>query len=245
MWTKYGVKTICWCTDNGPDGKKFRRLLFEWLFWMVITVCWAHQMNLIVGDLLSANKDYAETISTALAMITWFNNHGEPLAWLQAEQKHVFDGKSWILFLPVLTRWLAHYHSLSRFIQLKPAIVTLWTRKEDDIIQKAGRDQKSKDTARRILAPIGDKEFWSKLETCVLQSNPVLKCTLTGIAAYGTFWSRLLSRTTSLKETALDLTMSVSHSVTFTVYTLTHLFHPMRPIQSSEVLRSDGRPRIR
>ncbi|KZP14834.1 hypothetical protein FIBSPDRAFT_664421, partial [Athelia psychrophila] len=46
METHYGLRTIAWCTDDGPDGKKMRRLLWTWLPWMVVLVCWAHQINL-------------------------------------------------------------------------------------------------------------------------------------------------------------------------------------------------------
>lgn len=167
MREKYGINAICWTTDDGPDGKKHRRLLFEWLFWMVVSVCWGHQVNLVTGDLLGSNKDYSAAISSALAVITWFNNHGEPLGWLKLEQIHVFDGKFWIMFLPVLTRWLAHYHTLVRFIRLRPAIQSLYRRRREDLIAKAGRKPEQQVTAAKILEPINNDAWWDKLETYV------------------------------------------------------------------------------
>ncbi|KAH9941965.1 hypothetical protein B0H21DRAFT_670029, partial [Amylocystis lapponica] len=46
MSTEYGVKTIGWCTDDGPDGKKMRRLLGLTMPWLITLACWSHQINL-------------------------------------------------------------------------------------------------------------------------------------------------------------------------------------------------------
>ncbi|KAI0040417.1 hypothetical protein FA95DRAFT_1459517, partial [Auriscalpium vulgare] len=39
----FGVTTIAWCTDDGPDGKKARRLLSVVIPTIITLVCWAHQ----------------------------------------------------------------------------------------------------------------------------------------------------------------------------------------------------------
>jgi hypothetical protein len=52
--TKYGVIIIAWCTDDGGDGRKMRRLLFIRMPWFIILLCWAHQMNLTRWRLLEA-----------------------------------------------------------------------------------------------------------------------------------------------------------------------------------------------
>ena len=49
---KYNTQVIAWCTDGGPDTKQGKQLLGEAFLWMIILVCRAHQINLIVGDLL-------------------------------------------------------------------------------------------------------------------------------------------------------------------------------------------------
>ena len=43
---------IAVCTDNGSDAQKMQRLLLMLMPWLIIIVCWVHQINLIVGDLL-------------------------------------------------------------------------------------------------------------------------------------------------------------------------------------------------
>ena len=55
---KFDVLVIAWCTDDGPDGKKIRQLLDARYQWMIMLVCWAHQMNLVVGDFLPLKADF-------------------------------------------------------------------------------------------------------------------------------------------------------------------------------------------
>jgi hypothetical protein len=110
MEEKYNITVGGWCADQGPDTKKGKRLMGETFLWMIILACWAHQMNLVVGDLLGVKHELIEVIRIALDIITWFNGHSAPLSWLQDEQELTYS-KSWIIFLPVVTRWLAHYHT--------------------------------------------------------------------------------------------------------------------------------------
>jgi hypothetical protein len=46
---------------------------------MIIFLCWAHQLNLIVGDVLGVKHELIDIMKTTLAVITWFNNHSAPL----------------------------------------------------------------------------------------------------------------------------------------------------------------------
>ncbi|KAM5539208.1 hypothetical protein V8D89_007081 [Ganoderma adspersum] len=55
MEMTYGVTTVGWVTDDGPDGKSARTLLRKLMPWLILLVCWAHQCNLLVGDYLVLN----------------------------------------------------------------------------------------------------------------------------------------------------------------------------------------------
>ena len=70
MEEKYGVEVVGWCTDNGLDAKKGQQLLSEKFTWMIIFLCWAHQLNLMMGDVLGVNHELTNIIKTALAIIT-------------------------------------------------------------------------------------------------------------------------------------------------------------------------------
>ncbi|KAF8062590.1 ribonuclease H-like domain-containing protein [Lyophyllum atratum] len=123
MVDKYGVKVIAWCTDDGPDGKKMRRLLLRRFPWIMVLVCWAHQINLVVGDFLTLKYDLLLVIVECLEVIKWFNNHSAALALLEQEMKFTYDGKAWALILPVITRWTAHYLSTTRLLKVKGAAI--------------------------------------------------------------------------------------------------------------------------
>src|ERR1700729_871472 len=99
---KFSVVVIAWCTDDSPDGKKMRWLLYVKYPWMIMLVCWAHQINLVVGDFLLAKPDFQHIIALALDIVKWFNNHGKVLNLLRTEQKLTYHGKSWALILPVI-----------------------------------------------------------------------------------------------------------------------------------------------
>src|SRR5882762_4389190 len=162
MEEKYKITVGGWCAVEGPDTKKGKRLMSEVFCWMIIIVCWAHQMNLVVGDLLGVKHKLIKVIKTALEIITWFNGHSVPLAWLQDEQQLTYN-KSWIIFLPIITRWLAHYHTYTRFLKSERAMYACWAQKADEIIMKAGNTEKQ-ERAQAVLEPIGDVEFWKKLQ---------------------------------------------------------------------------------
>jgi hypothetical protein len=141
MEEKYDLTVAGWCADAGPDTKKGKQLMTEAFLWMIILVCWAHQINLIVGDLLGVKHKLIEVIKTTLDIITWFNGHSAPLAWLQHKQEITYN-TSWIIFLPVVTHWLAHHHTCSRLLKIEKALCACWFCKVDKIILKAGNAEK-------------------------------------------------------------------------------------------------------
>jgi len=170
MEEKYNLTVAGWCGRRRTGHKKGKRLMAEEFSWMIILVCWAHQINLVVGDLLGVKHELIEVIKTALEIITWFNGHSAPLAWLQHEQEITYN-TSWIIFLPIVTRWLAHYHTCSRLLKIEKALRTCWFRKADEIVLKAGNAEKQA-RARAVLDPIGDQSFG---RSCVGKSRCILQ----------------------------------------------------------------------
>jgi hypothetical protein len=157
------VRVIAWCTDDGPDGKKARRLLKSMFGWMIVLVCWAHQINLIVGDFLRLKLPFLESIPLALDVIKWFNNHGAALALLQTEQRLTYLGMAFALILPVITRWTAHYLSVTRLLKVKGAVTSCCNRHEDVLLISTGTEARAKEKARAILDIVGNARFWADL----------------------------------------------------------------------------------
>ncbi|KAF8967760.1 ribonuclease H-like domain-containing protein, partial [Flammula alnicola] len=163
MEEKFGTQLIGWCTDDGPDGKKMRRLLQGLFDWLIVILCWAHQINLVVGDFLVIRRAVTEDINHALEVIKWFNNHSTALALLQTEQILTFEGSFWALILPAITRWTAHYHAITRYLKLKQPLQICWTRNEDRLITCAGTKQELQEKARNICALVRDESLWHRL----------------------------------------------------------------------------------
>ena len=167
MKTRYGVELIAWCTDDGPDGKKMRRLLGAMLLWIIIIVCWAHQINLIVGDFLGLKEPYLKCIKEGLEIIKWFNAHSAALALLNKEQRFTYEGKWWALILPVITRWTTHYLSVSQLLKVKSAVRSCSLRHKETLLTCAGKEAKLKLAARAILDTVANDVFWGNLAKLV------------------------------------------------------------------------------
>ena len=159
----FGVDIIAWCTDNGPDGKKMRRLLGVMFPRLFVIVCWAHQINLIVGDFLGLKEEYLKSVKDALEVIKWFTAHSTALALVNDEQRFTYQGRWWALILPVITRWTAHYLSISRLLKVKPAVRSCSYRHHDTLLLCAGKDDKAKAVADVILRIVADEQFWINL----------------------------------------------------------------------------------
>lgn len=164
IFDKFSVTVIAWCTDDGPDGKKMRHLLAVKLPWIIVIVCWAHQMNLVVGKFLKDSPDFRIVIVLGLDIVKWFNNHSGPLSILRKEQTATYDGKCWALILPVITRWTLHYLSLSRLLQTEGALrACVWKHKDTLLAGVSACDKEAMTAANAVLRTIEDGEFWVKI----------------------------------------------------------------------------------
>ena len=169
IFDKFGVVVIAWCTDDGPDGKKMRRLLSAKYQWIITLVCWAHQINLVVGDFLTLKVDFRNVITLGLDVVKWFNAHSQALALFRTEQKLTYSGKFWALILPVITRWTAHYLSLTRLIKVETALRTCVMRHKPALLLCAGaRDANTQAAATAVLHTVADEGFWEKIKQSVV-----------------------------------------------------------------------------
>lgn len=155
----YGHSVIAVCSDDGGDARKMRRLLRMTMPWLIITLCWAHQVNLIVGDYLALKLPFQDCISKALVVIKWMNNHSRALGLFRQEQVYTYE-KFFALILPVITRWTAHFLSLRRLLTVEKALKVAWLKHGDAIIASAGPKAEDKRKAREVQSIIDDQEFW-------------------------------------------------------------------------------------
>src|SRR5258708_40069257 len=117
----------------------------------IILDCWAHQVccpsievstlterilkiNLIVGDYFKGNNSATQVIQKALELITWIQNHSVANGLLKEMQREMGVKVLLILFLPVITHWMAHYLSLAHLLQLQTALRTMMAGKEEKVL---------------------------------------------------------------------------------------------------------------
>lgn len=140
-----------------------RRLLKELMPWIVVFYCWAHQINLIVGDFFKLHDDCLRSVAEALDIVKWFNNHGAALDLLRGMQISVYDGRVLALILPVITRWTAHYQALRRLLQIYEAVRACVLQNRQKLLVCAGPKAEMKRTAERILLICESREFWERI----------------------------------------------------------------------------------
>lgn len=98
----YGLTVIAACSDDGGDARKMWQLLLAQMPWLIVILCWAHQINLIVGDYLSLKLPFQDCVPKALNVIKWMNNHSRALGLFRQEQLCTYQ-KTLALILPVIT----------------------------------------------------------------------------------------------------------------------------------------------
>jgi hypothetical protein len=124
-------------------------------------------MNLVIGDFLSLKADFRHIIALALDIVKWFNNHSKALDLLRTEQKLTYRGQSWALILPVITRWTAHYLSLTHLLKMEAAIRTCCSRHKPALLELPGRAADAKEAAAAVLRTVGDESFWAEVQKYV------------------------------------------------------------------------------
>jgi hypothetical protein len=205
---KFGITVIAWCTDDGPDGKKMRQLLGAKYWWLITLLCWAHQINLVVGDFLNLKADFRRIITLALDVVKWFNNHSQALDRLRIEQIITCNGKSWALILPIITRWTAHYLLLTQLLKVKAALTTCCLCHKP-LLLGLGKNEME---AAEVLHTVADAGFWVDVRmyvcltifVCVLNFNYYTSIT----AGYRLSLNLWKSLRTSRKQCTLVLPQS-------------------------------------
>ena len=64
----YGLIVIAACSDDGGNACRMRLLLLL-MPWLIIILCWVHQINLIVSDYLFLKLPFQDCVLKALKVI--------------------------------------------------------------------------------------------------------------------------------------------------------------------------------
>jgi hypothetical protein len=163
MEHKYNVEMVGWCTDDGPDGKKMRRLAA--LIWpqLVLIFCWAHQIELICKAISKSSRLYEDTFISASNVVKHVNNHDIILQQVRQETERANDGKSWALTLPGATRWCSRYLTVSRLLRVRLSLRTVYFRENEWMLEHIGQQETQAHTQDVISTVLSDV-FWDRVK---------------------------------------------------------------------------------
>ncbi|KAJ6475171.1 ribonuclease H-like domain-containing protein [Mycena vulgaris] len=146
----YGVDVIAVCTDDGPDGKKMRRLIKEQTPSIVAFERWVHQSSLITGNYLSVKAPWMATAKLVIEVI-----------------------KILALILPVIPRWVSQYCSLRHLKKLERGICACVITHEARLRACVSRKDEQIEAADRIIAIVKDDGFWKNIERIASDLEPL------------------------------------------------------------------------
>ena len=125
-----------------------------------------HQINLVVGDYFKSEASVLEFTDNAAELITWLRSKTQILALLREIQVKLGENAVKAVIRAVLTRWMAHYQSYARLLDLRSvlfAVVDMDARQpEKDRCVIAG-DAKAKKKAKEMVTLIQNDAFWKAL----------------------------------------------------------------------------------
>lgn len=165
QWSQdtFGLSVVALCSDDGGDARLMRKLLQASMPWLIVILCWAHQINLIVGDYLSLRIPFLECVPRAMELIKWTNNHSRALGIFRQEQMSTY-GKVLALIRPVITRWTAHYLSLRRLLEVDIPMKTAWLKHSDKMLACVGPKADAQAQAMSIKEIVEDHQFWYQVK---------------------------------------------------------------------------------
>jgi hypothetical protein len=131
--------------------------------WIITIPCWAHQINLVVGDLLRrSGKKIPEILGQALLVASWFTSHKRALSLLREAQ--LAKLKKVLKFIrAVITRWTTHYLSITRLIDMSAPLRTLVIDSEDKLLNAGGDEESQVAVTKTVIEIINSNSFWKEL----------------------------------------------------------------------------------
>ena len=128
--------------------------------------CYAHQINLVVGDYFKSETLVLTFTDNATELISWLRGKTQILAAMRDIQARCGEAVAKAVIRAVLTRWTAHYLAYARLLDLRLVLAMVINtdshRPEKEMCVIAG-DSKAKKKARDMVALIGNEHFWVAL----------------------------------------------------------------------------------
>ncbi|KIK92800.1 hypothetical protein PAXRUDRAFT_34354 [Paxillus rubicundulus Ve08.2h10] len=148
MEEHFNVTVIAWCSDAAGDACKMQNDLIKAWPWMILIDYWAHQGNLIVGDIFKVKVTLLATIDQAADVIKWFNNYSRALGILHHEQMVTYQ-QTLVLILPLL--------------ETSGALCSCCIKRNEELISCVENKWPDHEKAKVIMAIVVDVDFWENM----------------------------------------------------------------------------------
>ncbi|CAB4430177.1 unnamed protein product [Rhizophagus irregularis] len=165
--TSLAVITDSASSNQAARYVKLKRLAPEWRD-VFFGPCFAHQANLIVGEIFKESPNLINASEKAIQIITYLNRSVYFMARLRDEQKIKYN-KYLALLLSCATRWNSHYHCYFSLIRTKAALKVLISKyapeefdQEDEAIYHSGKEDETRNnkTLPLDICKTIDNDIW-------------------------------------------------------------------------------------
>ncbi|CDO68878.1 hypothetical protein BN946_scf185000.g21 [Trametes cinnabarina] len=179
------VVVVAFTSDASGESRAARIALLKKYPWLIVLDCYAHQVNLVVGDYLKCGGPTLAITDDAEELISWLRRRTFVLARIREVQTS--NGKSaYAVIRPVATRWTSHYLAFKRLLELKPALAVILAEDQaaggDSTFMAGIKTAAAKAKARQMLALIEDGHFWHSLNRIDISVAPRIKLHLEPLA---------------------------------------------------------------
>lgn len=175
---EWNVDVVAFTSDASGESRKARLMLRQELPHLVVPDCYAHQINLIVGDYFKvANSMLFAFTTKANDLISWLRSRPQIIGTLHSIQQRA-NLRALTIIRPVSTRWGSHYLAYRRLLQIKTALTLLV---ESDSSKPPPHqllikgDARAKAKAREMISIIQDSDnsFWNAILMVVQHLEPL------------------------------------------------------------------------
>lgn len=151
-------------TDSAACNIKAKKVLSTLFPNIMFLPCFAHQLNLFAGNLLS-HPSCSGTIRKASTLVTFFNTHSLHMALLKSEMVDKL-GEEFEFVVSGETRWFSHYGQILSIFKAKAALESY-----KKVIDK--RQEDVSDKVEAALDIIGTSSFWKDLSLISILLRPI------------------------------------------------------------------------
>ncbi|KAJ8515209.1 hypothetical protein ONZ45_g7358 [Pleurotus djamor] len=178
--SKWGLTIIAFTTDASGESRKARQLLLKDHPYLVAPDCFAHQVNLLVGDMFKVDGPLKAYCEMAVELITFLRSKTLALAAIRDIQKQSKGPTS--VLRAVLTRWTSHYLAFRRLLELKNALTILVSQekialgaKDTARLRLVIGNTAAKGRAQKMMDIIDDPLLWHSLTRMKVCLEPLAR----------------------------------------------------------------------